>query len=177
MCVILSRGRTWGSHLSSAKPLWALTAEGSRTILGLQSHPHYYRDFDSISHCCADIRVWRQTCWSTKTADQCSDGSIPQTPFWVHSLWGFIWQALSCEGHVANWPRFIPNSMDSVPLEGPAAHFQFPGCLSELATCHCNLQREFSKGSCFLFLLGPNGFDNFLCKFPMINTSPLVALW
>lgn len=95
-------------------------------------------------------------------------------PFPSPFPWGFIWQALSCEGHVANW--FIPNSMDSVPLGWPAAHFLFPGCLSELATCHCNLQREFTKGSCFLFLLGPKGFDNFLCKFPVINISALVAL-
>lgn len=70
----------------------------------------------------------------------------------------------------------IPDSMHSVPLEWPAALFVFPGCLSELAACHCNLQREFIKGSCFLFLLGPKGFGNFLCKFPAINISALVVL-
>lgn len=147
MCHVLQR-----EDLGFPPVICKATERKSRTILGLQSHPQYSRDFDSISQCCEHIRIWRQACWSTKTADQCSDGSTPfHRPLSQSIPYEDLSDRLWSMRALANWPRLIPNSMDSVPLEAPTAHFLFPGCLSELVTCHCNLQREFTKGSCFLF--------------------------
>lgn len=141
---MFSRGRTWDSHLSSAKPRWALTAESSRTIPGLQSHPQYRRDSDSIFHCRAHMRVWKQTCWSIKIADWCSDGS--SIPFYRPLSWSVPMGICLTGSELWQTGLFLTQ----VPLEWAATHFQIPRCLSELATLHSNLQREFYKERLFL---------------------------
>lgn len=67
--------------------------------------------FDSISHCCAQIRVWRQTCWST---------GCRSVQWWQHPHSTDPFPCVPCgvlsDRLWADWPGLIPDSMDSVPI-------------------------------------------------------------
>lgn len=169
----------WGPgvpRLWPAKPSWALTADSSRMILSLISHPQYYRVFDSILHYCGHIRVWKRFCWSGKFADRRSDCcNIPLCrPLACFIPCGAVFYRLWATRAVWETVRFNPNLMASfgtcLLLIFCHQVLPFRAGSSPLYFTEGSLETRFSS-----FLPVPHRSDNFLCKLTVLNVSPLVA--